>query len=75
MVGEVLDQLLPEYPDEFPDALIREFESRICRSMPGNRPASGTLTAEELGAEHLKSGSPAIYLPADGEFILPLPSR
>jgi len=68
MMGVVLDRMLPVYPDGFPQELIREFESRIGRKTLGNKPASGTVIIEELGAEHLRTGCPIIYTSADSVF-------
>jgi phosphopentomutase len=68
IMGVVLDRMLPVYPDGFPDDLMRSFESRIGHKTLGNKPASGTVIIEELGAEHLRTGYPIIYTSADSVF-------
>jgi phosphopentomutase len=68
IMGVVLEQMFPVYPEGFPDDLMLEFESRIGRKTLGNKPASGTVIIEELGAEHLRTGYPIIYTSADSVF-------
>lgn len=58
----------PVYPHGFPREVIAAFESAIGRSVLGNRPASGTVIIEELGAEHLETGEPIVYTSADSVF-------
>ncbi|MDE3839472.1 phosphopentomutase [Bacillus methanolicus] len=53
------------FPDGFPAELISELESRTGRKVIGNKPASGTEIIEELGEEHMKTGSLIIYTSAD----------
>ncbi len=59
---------LPTYPSGFPEDLVAEFERRIGRKVLGNRPASGTVIIEELGAEHMRTGRPILYTSADSVF-------
>jgi phosphopentomutase len=68
MMGIVLSDRFPTYPNGFPASLVQEFESRIGRNVLGNRPASGTQIIQELGPEHLKTGSPILYTSADSVF-------
>jgi len=68
MVGVKLDKPLPTYPDGFPRDLMDEFEKRIGRKTLGNKPASGTEIIQELGDEHVRTGSPIIYTSADSVF-------
>jgi phosphopentomutase len=68
LMGVVMDRELPVYPDGFPSDLMRAFESRIGRKTLGNKPASGTVIIEELGAEHLRTGYPIVYTSADSVF-------
>jgi phosphopentomutase len=68
MVGIHLDQPLPLYPRGFPPEIMEEFERRIGRSTLGNYPASGTEIIRELGAEHMRTGSPIVYTSADSVF-------
>lgn len=53
------------FPDGFPSELISELESRTGRKIIGNKPASGTEILDELGEEHLKTGSLIVYTSAD----------
>ena len=45
-----------------------DFESKIGRSTLGNKAASGTEIIEELGEEHMLTGSPIVYTSADSVF-------
>ncbi len=68
MVGVLLDQPLPLFPAGFPPELMEEFEHRIGRSTLGNRAASGTEIIEQLGEQHIRTGSPIVYTSADSVF-------
>ncbi|MFN7998780.1 MAG: phosphopentomutase [Bryobacteraceae bacterium] len=68
MVGIHLDKPFPLYPHGFPREIMDEFEKRIGRGTLGNKPASGTEIIQELGAEHMRTGSPIIYTSADSVF-------
>ena len=68
MVGIHLAKPFPLYPDGFPPEVMREFETRIGRSTLGNKAASGTEIIEELGEEHVRTGSPIVYTSADSVF-------
>lgn len=68
LMGLVLDQPFPVFPDGFPSGLIAEFERRIGRGSLGNTVASGTVIIEELGPEHLRTGRPIVYTSADSVF-------
>jgi phosphopentomutase len=68
------------YPHGFPDEIIREFERRIGRPSIGNLVASGTVIIEQLGVEHMRTGSPIVYTSADSVFqiaaheeVIPVP--
>jgi phosphopentomutase len=80
IAGLVLDRAFPTFPGGFPDALIKEFESRIGRGTLGNEVASGTEIIARLGAEHMATGRPIVYTSADSVFqiaahedIVPVP--
>ena len=47
---------------------MEEFERRIGRATLGNKAASGTEIIEELGEEHMRTGSPIVYTSADSVF-------
>jgi phosphopentomutase len=68
MAGIHLGKPFPLYPSGFPPEIMREFERRIGRVSLGNKAASGTEIIEELGAEHMRTGSPIVYTSADSVF-------
>jgi phosphopentomutase len=68
MMGIVLDQPFPTFPNGFPTDLISEFERRIGRGTLGNVVASGTEVIERLGAEHMATRKPIVYTSADSVF-------
>src|SRR6185503_1704075 len=80
MTGIVLDKPFPTFPDGFSRDLIDEFERRIGRKTLGNTVASGTAIIDQLGAEHVRTGSPIVYTSADSVFqiaahedVIPIP--
>jgi phosphopentomutase len=68
MVGIHLSKPFPLYPHGFPAEVMDEFERRIGRRWLGNVAASGTEIIRELGAEHMRTGSPIVYTSADSVF-------
>jgi len=68
IAGIVLDSAFPSYPDGFPGDIIEAFEKKTAKKILGNYPRSGTTIIEELGEEHLKTGSPIVYTSADSVF-------
>jgi phosphopentomutase len=68
MVGIHLEKPFPVYPNGFPPEVMEEFERRIGRATLGNKAASGTEIIEELGEEHMRTGSPIVYTSADSVF-------
>ena len=68
MVGIVLDQPLPLYPQGFPAEFMARFEAEIGRGTLGNKAASGTKIMAELGDEHVRTGNPIVYTSADSVF-------
>jgi phosphopentomutase len=68
MVGIHLEKPFPLYPNGFPLGIMQEFERRIGRRTLGNKAASGTEIIKELGAEHVRTGSPIVYTSADSVF-------
>jgi phosphopentomutase len=68
MVGIHLDKPFPLFPHGFPREILDEFERRIGRGTLGNCAASGTEIIKELGAEHMRTGSPIVYTSADSVF-------
>ena len=70
MMGIILDRPFPTYPDGFPDEIVSAFEKAIGRKVIGNYPASGTEIVQDLGEEHIRTGSPILYTSADSVFQL-----
>jgi len=68
LMGIVIDQPFPTFPEGFPPELIAAFEARIGRPILGNVVASGTAVIDDLGPEHMRTGSPIVYTSADSVF-------
>jgi phosphopentomutase len=68
MMGLVVEEPFRTYPNGFPRDVIREYETRIGRKTLGNRPASGTVILDDLGEEHMATGSPIVYTSGDSVF-------
>jgi phosphopentomutase len=68
MMGLVLEDPLPTYPEGFPGEVLRRFEEETGRGILGNRPASGTQIIEELGPEQERTGAWILYTSADSVF-------
>jgi phosphopentomutase len=68
MMGIVLSRPFPVFPNGFASDLIQEFSRQIGRGILGNKVASGTQIIDELGAEHMRTGSLIVYTSADSVF-------
>ncbi|HEY7414281.1 MAG TPA: phosphopentomutase [Ktedonobacteraceae bacterium] len=68
LTGVVLRKPLPTYPHGFPPEVVDAFEKAIGRKVIGNKAASGTEVIQELGEEHMRTGSPILYTSADSVF-------
>jgi phosphopentomutase len=68
MMGLVVVDPFRTYPKGFPPEVIAEYEKRIGRKTLGNKPASGTVILDELGEEHMRTGSPIVYTSGDSVF-------
>jgi phosphopentomutase len=68
MMGLILEDPLPTYPEGFPEEIIHRFEEETGRRVIGNRPASGTEIIEELGPEQEETGAWIVYTSADSVF-------
>ncbi|HEX2107830.1 MAG TPA: phosphopentomutase, partial [Rubrobacteraceae bacterium] len=68
MMGIVLEEELPTYPNGFPEEIIARFERETGRMVIGNKPASGTQIIEELGPKQEASGAWIVYTSADSVF-------
>lgn len=68
MVGIHLNKPFALFPHGFPPEIMEEFERRTGRHSLGNKAASGTEIIQELGEEHMRTGSPIVYTSADSVF-------
>jgi len=68
MAGVVLEKPFPTYPNGFPSDVIESFQQAIGRKTLGNFAASGTDIIQEMGLQHLQTGSPIVYTSADSVF-------
>lgn len=68
MAGVIVSEPFRTYPGGFPEEIINEFSRRIGRGVLGNYAASGTEIIDELGSEHMQTGSPIVYTSADSVF-------
>ena len=68
MMGIVLDHPFPVFPHGFDHSIIAEFSRLTGRGVLGNKAASGTQIIDELGPEHLRTGSLIVYTSADSVF-------
>jgi phosphopentomutase len=68
LMGVSVEEPFPTYPEGFPDEVIEPFERAIGKPVLGNKAASGTVIIEELGEEHMQTGSPIVYTSADSVF-------
>jgi len=68
MMGIVIKNAFPTYPQGFPAHIIEPFESIVGAKVLGNIAASGTEIIEQLGPEHQRTGRPIVYTSADSVF-------
>jgi len=68
MMGVVLERPFPVFPNGFPADLLAEFSRLTGRGVLGNKAASGTSIIDELGVEHMRTGSWIVYTSADSVF-------
>ena len=68
MMGIVLEQPFPTFPDGFPGDVIDAFSEATGRGVLGNVAASGTEIIQELGDQHRRTGSWIVYTSADSVF-------
>lgn len=64
IAGAVLEEPFATF-EKFPDSLVQKLEKASGVSFIGNYAQSGTVILEELGREHLDTGSPILYTSAD----------
>ncbi|MFC4712382.1 phosphopentomutase [Planococcus dechangensis] len=65
IMGLNIDTPFKVYPQGFPEQLITKLEQATGRKVIGNKPASGTEILDELGQEHMETGSLIVYTSAD----------
>jgi phosphopentomutase len=68
MMGVVLSEPLPLFPNGFDSVLIERFERAVGRKVIGNKTASGTKIIEELGPRQMETGELIVYTSADSVF-------
>ncbi len=68
LMGLVLDRPFPVFPHGFEADIIDRFARQTGRAVLGNRAASGTEILDDLGAEHMRTGSWIVYTSADSVF-------
>lgn len=68
IAGSVLEKPFPVFENGFPASFISAFEAAIGTKTIGNFSASGTAIINDLGDEHIKTGSPIVYTSADSVF-------
>ena len=68
LAGIVLEKPFPTYPDGFPRDIIEAFQHAIGRKTLGNFVASGAAVIQEMGVQHLQTGSPIVYTSSDSVF-------
>jgi phosphopentomutase len=65
LMGAVLEQPLPTYPQGFPDEVVSALEEATARRFCANKPYSGTEVIEDFGEHHLETGELILYTSAD----------
>ncbi|SDQ52786.1 phosphopentomutase [Virgibacillus salinus] len=65
IMGLNIQQPFRTFPDGFPPELIADLQEKTGRKVIGNKPASGTAILDELGSEHMSTGSLIVYTSAD----------
>ena len=68
MMGIILDKPFPVFPHGFPSDVVARFSRETGRGVLGNKAASGTVIIDELGPEHMRTGSLIVYTSADSVF-------
>jgi phosphopentomutase len=68
MMGVILSEPFPVFPNGFASELIERFEKAVGRKVIGNKPASGTEIIGELGSRQLRTGELIVYTSADSVF-------
>jgi phosphopentomutase len=65
LMGVVLEQPMPTYPEGFPEELVAELVQKTGHEVICNRPDNGIAAIGEFGAEHLRTGALILYTSQD----------
>jgi len=65
MAGLILNEAFATFPAGFPKEIVDQLEKLTGHTFIGNKAASGTTIIDELGVEHLDTGSLILYTSAD----------
>ncbi len=68
LMGVIIHNSFPVYPQGFPVAMLEKFEKAIERPIIGGWTASGTEIIKKFGKKHIKTGYPIVYTSADSVF-------
>lgn len=68
LMGLILKEPFPTFPQGFPDDLINAFCEEIGTKIIGNCSASGTEIINSLGQRHMETGCPIVYTSVDSVF-------
>jgi phosphopentomutase len=68
LMGIVLEHPFPVFPRGFSPDIIDQLARLTGRGVLGNKAASGTRILDELGSEHMRTGSLIVYTSADSVF-------
>ncbi len=68
IAGVRVERAFPTFPEGFPREFMDRYEAAIGYRCIGNKPASGTVILEELGARHIKDKTPIVYTSGDSVF-------
>lgn len=69
IAGLIVEKAFPTFPSGFPAPVMERFLAATgCPGYLGNRTASGTAIIQDLGEEHVRTGSPIVYTSADSVF-------
>jgi phosphopentomutase len=65
LMGAVLAQPLPTYPEGFPPEVIARLVAAMGHEVICNRPYNGIAAIEDFGAEHMRTGALILYTSQD----------
>lgn len=75
LTGVVPERPFPMYPMGFPPDVIDAFQRGIGRKILGNYATSGTTIVQEMGVQHLQTGSPIVYTGGGSDFRIAVHER